>query len=373
MVSVAVRLLGPVQVQVGGVDLVLAGARQRALVAVLALEPDRVVPVETIVRAVWGDDAADHSHRLQQLVSTVRRVIEPAGTSGPPELLITRKPGYVLRATSVDVTDAERAVRDAEAARGRRDWGEVDVILAPVLDRWHPSALADVRDTALLAGVATRLDERRVDAAELRIEALIELDRCELALDELDPLVASHPFREGLRAKQMLALYRRGRQADALAVFRATRDVLVEGLGIDPSDELVELEARILRQDPTLRVAVDAVPSGADPFGATVRTQAPDEPHLRWPDGRCTVLVAGANVIGRLPTAAVRVDDSRVSRDHARIDRDGRSCQIVDLGSTNGTTVNGQPAAGQVLVPGDVVALGSIAFVFDDPAAPPTP
>ncbi len=180
---------------------------------------------------------------------------------------------------------------------------------------------------------------------------------------EIEVLVEYQPFRERLRYLQMLALYRSGRQTDALAAFRATRTALIEELGVEPGAELRDLEQRILDQDPTLDGAPVAI---ARSVHSTFRTEQPVPfGWIELPDGQAIALQALTS-IGRADDADLRLVDSRVSREHAQIERAGDDMVLSDLGSTNGTAVNGVRIDTCILNPGDVVSVGGLQFVYRD-------
>ncbi|HET8651016.1 MAG TPA: BTAD domain-containing putative transcriptional regulator [Gaiellaceae bacterium] len=247
MPLVEVRLLGPLEACVEGRRLGLRRQKQRALLAVLALRAGEVVSIDRLIDALWGDappKAAVGS--LQNLVSELRKLLGA-------DVLRTRAPGYLLDIDrdAVDVHRFERLTREA------RDLppAERAAQLRGALDLWHGAALADVRLDESWAAEAVRLDELRVAATEELLEAELELGRHSAAIGELESLVGEHPLRERPVGLLMLALYRAGRQADALEAYRAARLRLVEGLGIDPSAELQRLEQAILRHDPDLEPA----------------------------------------------------------------------------------------------------------------------
>lgn len=373
VVAVAVRLLGPVEVDVGGVAVALGGQRQRAVLAALALHGGRAVPADEVIRAVWGDDADDHDHRLQQQVSSLRKVLDPGRTAGAEPVLARVGPGYALACSSVDAEAFEHAAGDGTSASVAGDWPAALGAFDRALAHWRGPALADVLVSPWFDAVAARLEERRLTVVEARLDARLQLGREADLLDEVAPLVAAHPYRERLRAQQMLALYRCGRQTEALAAYRDARALLVDGLGIEPGSELRELEGAILRQDPSLLPGAGTDPVG-DVLAATFRSGPLDRGHIRRPDGQIIVLLEGDTIVGRQPDAGVRLDDSRVSRRHARIECHQDRYTLHDLGSTNGTTVNGEPAAGQELADGDVIGIGTLELRFSlgSPDAPPS-
>jgi predicted ATPase/DNA-binding SARP family transcriptional activator len=242
------RLLGPVEVlgDDGG-PVAVPGKRPRAVLALLLLHPNQAISTERLIDAVWGDDPpASARGALQVHVHALRKALGV-------DRIVTRAPGYLVRVAPGEL-DAARF--DELVMEGRH---------AEALALWRGPALADVADQAFARADVARLEEARLTALEGRIAADVERGAHEPVVAELDGLVAVHPHRERLRSLQMLALYRSGRQADALAAYRDARAALDE-LGLEPSAELRALEQRILRQDPELGAAPapeDAGGSGA--------------------------------------------------------------------------------------------------------------
>lgn len=249
------RLLGPLEVRVDDRPIPLGGGRQRALLAVLLLEANRVVPVGQLVDRIWGQaPPSTVTSQLQAQVSGLRRVLSDAGVGG--DLVVTRSPGYLIR---VRPGQLDLQLADERAARGRAALAdgrleEAASAFAAALDLWHGPALADVNG-AFVEAAAHSLAERRLVLLEERIDAEMRLGRHAELIPELTALAAEHPLRERLRAVLMTALYRCGRQAEALAVYRRTRELLLHELGVDPGPELQHLERAVLNADPALDVA----------------------------------------------------------------------------------------------------------------------
>lgn len=231
----------------GGNVLPCGGPKQRALLAFLLLHANQAIPRDRLIEAVWGDDPpARVGNALQVQVHGLRRLLGR-------ERLETRGNAYLLRVEpgELDLERFEELVRQARAA----DDPETELkLLRSALALWRGAPLSDLADAPFAQNESARLEEPRVAAIELRIEAQLALGRHDGLVAELETLVAAHPYRERLRAQLMVALYRAGRQADALAAFQEARRVLVEELGIDPSRDLQDLERAILRQDPALTV-----------------------------------------------------------------------------------------------------------------------
>ena len=249
------RLLGPLEVAEHDRLLALGGRKQRSLLAVLLLHANDVVPTERLIDELWGEaPPSTVAKSIQVYVSRLRKQLGEGR-------LITRAPGYLLRVdpSELDVARFERLVAEARGADPERA-GER---LRAALGLWRGPALADLSYEPFAQSPIARLGELRLAALEQRIEAELATGRHAELAGELEALVAEHPLRERLRGHLMLALYRSGRQAEALDSFRQARESLVEELGIEPDPTLQRLHASILRQDPSLDPATRA--SAADP------------------------------------------------------------------------------------------------------------
>ena len=238
-------ILGPVQAVRDGRELALGGPRRRAVLALLLVAGGRVVPAERLAEDLWGDSPPPGAAgTLRSHLSRLR------GLLGPDAALIARGGGYAL-AAGPDRLDAARFERLAGAGREALEHGEAAAAAGrfrQALGLWRGTALADVTDVEALARESARLEELRLVAVEGRIEADIELGLAAQTAGELEGLVAEHPLRERLWRLLVLARYRCGRQADALAAYRRARAVLAGELGIEPGEELRQLERAVLRQ-----------------------------------------------------------------------------------------------------------------------------
>jgi predicted ATPase/DNA-binding SARP family transcriptional activator len=244
------RILGPLEVHEGAVPVPIPGAKERALLADLLVNARRVVPADRLIDDLWGEHPPGNpGNALQGRVSQVRRALGPAGA----RLLATRPPGYAIQVDpdQVDASRFERLVAEAARAAGN---GSPDAarLLEEALGLWRGPALAEFADQPWAQAEAVRLEELRLAAVEHRAELALAAGEHAGLVGELETLAAAHPARERPRGQLMLALYRSGRQADALAVYQQTRAVLAEELGIDPSPELQRLHQAILTQDPAL-------------------------------------------------------------------------------------------------------------------------
>jgi predicted ATPase/DNA-binding SARP family transcriptional activator len=244
-------ILGPLEVRSEGKPVVLAGRRQRALLSLLLLRANEAVSVDALVEGLWGETPPrTASHALQVFVSDLRKALRGAGE----DRIATQSPGYLIRVEpdELDLHRFERLATEGRNALARDDPAAASAVLAEALTLWRGDPLADLAYEAFAQEPIARLEEQRLSALEDRIAADLQLGKHAELVGELEALTAKHPYREGLRHHLMLALYRAGRQSEALAVYQETRRLLVDELGIDPKPELQELERAILVQDPAL-------------------------------------------------------------------------------------------------------------------------
>ena len=288
MASVAeFRVLGPVEAVVDGRSVELPAAKPRALLAVLLLSRNRVVSVGTLVEDLWGEEPPETATKaLQVYVSQLRKAIGA-------DRVLTKPPGYSLRVEEgeLDLDVFERLVREGRERLAAGDAEAASERLAEALDLWRGPALAEFRGEPFARDAGARLEESQLAVLEDRIEADLALGRHDRLSPELEGLVARHPFRERIRGQLMLSLYRSGRQADALDLYRRTRESLVDELGIEPGPELQELERAILRHDPGLK-------RGA-------RRPAPDEGPAPAPRRRSLLVLVLAPVLAAAAAGAV--------------------------------------------------------------------
>jgi class 3 adenylate cyclase len=268
------RILGPLELADDGRPLPLGRGKQKALLALLLLHANEVVSAEQLIDELWGEaPPATVDNALQNYVSRLRKRLG--------ERLLTRSPGYLLRvepgeldlARFEDLLGQARAVDEPEATADR---------LSEALALWRGSALADFTFEPFAQSEIVRLEDLRLAAVEERIQADLALGRETHLVAELEALVARHPLRERFWAQLMLALYRSGRQAEALEAYQAARETLVEQIGIEPGDELRTLQRRILEQDASLTVPraarAEPQPSEAErPPQLSAATEAPRE------------------------------------------------------------------------------------------------
>jgi predicted ATPase/DNA-binding SARP family transcriptional activator len=249
-VALDFRVLGPLEVARDGTPLRLGGPKQRALLALLLLEAGELVPTERIVEEVWHGGRGGSPRSVQVYVSELRKVL------GDPDRIRGEAGGYQLTAgpEEIDARRFERLVEEGRRARVSGEASQAAEMLREALGLWRGAPLADLAYESWAQAESTRLEELRLDSAEELIEAELALGRHREVVPEIEGLVATEPLRERPRRQLMLALYRCGRQAEALEAYQDARRTLVDELGLEPGPELRELEAAILRQDRSLLV-----------------------------------------------------------------------------------------------------------------------
>jgi len=256
--------------------------QQRALLALLALNANRIVSTDRLIDALWGErPPPTASGALYGLVSGIRKLLEPDHAG----VVVTKTPGYMLElpAEQIDVGRFELLAAEGRRALGSDDADTASARLTEALELWRGPALQDLQFLPFAQKEVSRLEESRLGALEARIEADLAAGRNGDLVPELESLVAEHPLRERLRAQLMLALYRAGRQADALAAYRDARTVLAEELGLEPSAELLALERAILRHEPSLAGRIPATnDAGAAKTRAGTATPLGLSPRKRW-------------------------------------------------------------------------------------------
>ncbi|GAA1880815.1 AfsR/SARP family transcriptional regulator [Lapillicoccus jejuensis] len=300
--DIEVRVLGALEVLVDGVPVRLGGRKQRSVLAVLALSPGHAVAVPRLVDGVWGEAAGDRAGAtLQVYVSTLRRLLADAGAPG---LLTARAPGYVLDlppgARDLDRLDAHVAA--ARAATAADDHDRAARHLRDALALWRGPTLGDLAGEPFAGPEVVRYDELRAALLEDRAEADLAAGRHAELVAELEAATRADPLRERLWGALMLALYRSGRQADALRTFARARSVLADEVGLDPGPALRDLERRILGQDPGLEAPGARRPPVSLPTPATElvgREEEAGEVGRLLEDGARLVTLTGPGGVGK--------------------------------------------------------------------------
>ena len=248
--AVEFRILGPLEVWHEGQPIQIRGAKERALLAVLLLDAGEPVSVDRLVDELWGESPPATARKsLQVRVAGLRRALRD-------DVVLTRGDAYVVRVEphQLDLHRFEQLLSDASGAVSRGDPSAAVATLREALALWHGPPLADFAYESFAQPAIARLEELRLHALELRLEAQLDLGLHAEVIAELEGLVAAHPLRERLREQLMLALYRDGRQAEALEIYRRTREELLAELGLEPGPTLQKLQQAILRQEPSLDV-----------------------------------------------------------------------------------------------------------------------
>jgi len=292
------RILGPLEVVGSAGPVHLGGPKQRATLAILLLNANRVVSIDRIADQLYAGRApVTAATQVHRQISELRRVL------GPDARLETRSPGYVLRiaAEQLDLKRFERLTEEAGRALARGEAETAFALQRKALALWRGPVLGDLDQEPFAQIAIGRLEEILLAALELRVDAELALGRHRELVGELEELSSQHPFHEPFAARLMLALYRSGRQADALDVYRQARKRLVDGFGIEPARELRELERAILNQDGCLDVR-SGVP-------VTPQASGPDRIVLVLPSGhgRLDALLAVAEPLARLPGRALLI------------------------------------------------------------------
>ena len=292
-------VLGPLEAYADGRSVAVGGGRQRALLALLLVHAGEVVSRDRLIEELWaGEPPPAGSQSLDAYLSRLRRAFREAGAS---DVLATCAPGYVLHAEQTDARRFEALSAEGREVLAAGEAGRAARVLAEALALWRGVAYAEVADESWARAEVGRLAGLRLSVTEDRIEAELSLGRHTALVPELEVLVAREPTRERLAGQLMLALYRSGRQADALAAYRAARRSLVEELGLEPGPALRRLEAAVLAQDPALdlptKPALDPPPRPGLQPAALV-----PGPRRHWPR---LVFAAGAVLLAAAVTAAL--------------------------------------------------------------------
>jgi predicted ATPase/DNA-binding SARP family transcriptional activator len=347
MTAVGFAVLGPVEVIAGGLPVGVGGPRTRAVLARLIVAANHVVAADALAGELWPDlQAARAAGNLQVRVAELRRAF---GRAGAADRLVTRPPGYLLVAGpgEVDVARFDQLVAQGRALLGAGDAAGAAGCLAEALGLWRGPPLADVGDLAWARAEAARLGEARLAAVECHAQARLDCGKASELIAELEVLTGEHRLRERLWGLRMLALYRSGRQAEALGAYQQLRTILVDELGIEPSTELRELHQQILAQDPALAAAVVAT---GGPLAAAVPV-VPRELLTNLP-------VQVSSFIGR---------DRELEEVKALLEA-SRLVTLTGAGGSGKTRLGLEVAAGLVDGPGDGVWLVELAAVTDQEA-----
>ena len=344
------RILGPLEVlHDDGTPVALGGGRERMVLGALLLDANRVVSRDRLIEAVWGARPPETAaNTLQVHVSKLRKALAAPGADGPIQ---TEAPGYVLRVAPGEL-DAEEFERLVSTSPPGETPDEAAERLGAALGLWRGRILDGLDVAAFALGELTRLDELRLTALESRLGAQLAVGQHRAVTGELEGLVRDHPLREELRRLHMIALYRSGRQADALASYGEARRLLADELGIDPSPVLQSLELAILNQSSDLELDLD----GPSTPVATHSTRTSSLAHAAIPLPRPLEAAPPAGLLGRAPElAAISAAYERVSK------RDGCEFVLVSGESGLGKTTLVAAAARAAYAEGACVLFGHTA------------
>ncbi len=291
-------LLGPLMVRGASGDVPLPRGRPRSMLALLLLDAGRVVPAGKITEALWGGEPPPSAPTI--IRHHVWQLRQALGRTGP-QRIVTQPRGYLIRVGEgeLDLARFEELLAAARSAAGSGSWELAAAAAGDALALWRGEPLADIDSDALALREVPRLAELRLQAEELRLDAVLQLGGHTEAAAELARLAAAHPLREHVHALLMLALYRCGRQADALAAYRQTRARLVAEIGAEPGIELQQLHSQVLAADPALNLTQAAVTAGPPPAGAPLAGSGPDGARALVPDVPHQLPAAVAQFTGR--------------------------------------------------------------------------
>jgi SARP family transcriptional regulator, regulator of embCAB operon len=364
-------VLGPLQLSADGTPVPLGAPKQRAVLAMLVLNRNRAVSVDSLINAVWDESPVPAARTsIHSYVSNLRRLLGSAGYD-PNKVLASVPPGYALSVTDDDcdlgrfITAKNAGVHAAAAGQ----FEDASSFLAAALAEWRGPVLDDLREFAFVDTFATALTEVKVATQIGLAEAEIACGRTDLVIPRLELLSAEHPFREPLWAQLITAYYVAERQSDALNAYRRLKANLAENLGIDPGPKLRTLHERILRQEPldaehTARTTAKHIAADLSPHTVT-QAGLSAVAELRGNDGQQYRLRSSTR-IGRRPDNDIVLDDDDVSRYHAVVIDTGSSFVITDLRSTNGVQVQGRRIRTAVtLTDGDHIRIGGHEFTFE--------
>ncbi|MEU6563507.1 BTAD domain-containing putative transcriptional regulator [Nocardia nova] len=365
-----VRVLGPVRLLVGGESVAIGGPKPRTLLAALAVNRRRAVSSQALADIVWNEDPPDsYQASLQVFISNIRKALRNSGVDSAA-VLRTESSGYRLEIADdeCDLGRFESTRKTAAEMGAAGDHETASRLFGAALEQWSGKALDDLSGARFADSFATAMDEERLLVASARIDAEIACGRASSVVGELVSMTTAHPMREPLWVQLITALYLSGRQADALEACRRVRTVLADELGIDPGPALVELEKRVLRQEPLNTMAIAQVERMAKAMTETV-TEAPRSARagkLRMADGRVVPIAKGGLKIGRMTDNDLILDDPKVSRYHAQILPSRAGILIKDLASANGIYVDDQVVdGGTMLFGGELIRIGSTVLAFE--------
>ncbi|MBY6412148.1 winged helix-turn-helix domain-containing protein [Rhodococcus sp. BP-252] len=361
---VELRVLGPIEAFLNGEPIALGGPVPRAIVARLAIAGGHMVADDTLIDDLWGDSPPrTASLTLQGYISTLRKAFEPNRGTAKPTVLVRRGPGYALVLPD-DGLDSTRFLAGAHAGKealNEQRFADAHRILGEALDLWSGPAHADCADRPFAQAEIRHLEERRLGVFEDRMDAAIALGENASAAAALEAHIRNHPLRERASELLALALYRAGRQGDALAALRATRESLADQLGADPRPSSIALHDAILRQDSALDVTVAEIPDARPPARHSL-VPIPSTPLVGRHDDLLAVESAGATNRLVTLTGPGGMGKTRLALEVARRRRDSDGPWFVELADVRegGLLVDAIATALGVSVSGGMSSLEAI-------------
>jgi SARP family transcriptional regulator, regulator of embCAB operon len=364
-------VLGPLEMTVGGTRVSLGSRKQRAVLAMLVINHNRVVGSDALIDAVWEQRARQEARgSLHTYVSNLRRFLNDAGLDGR-SVLAAAPTGYRLTVSDIDC-DIGRFVAEKSAGIRVAAAGQFELAsrhLSAALAEWRGRVLEDLGEFEFVAPFAAAFVEDEVTVHIARAEAEIACGRANAVIGALESLAIEHPHREPLWAQLVIAYYVAERQSDALDAYRRLKTALADDLGIEPGPAIRALHERVLRQEvmDVRRAALTAASVAASTLDRrTTTTGRSTVARLRALSGEVHPLIGAATRIGRLADNDVVLDDAEVSRHHAVVSDTGATFVITDLRSANGVYVQDRRIRGSVpLSGGDRIRICHYEFVFE--------
>ncbi len=371
MSQIGFGVLGPLEMTVDGAPASLGTPKQRAVLAVLVMNRNRPVGIDSLITAAWEQWPPPEARAsLHSYISNLRKLLGGAGVD-PRSVLVNAPPGYRLAVadTACDIGRFVIAKNAGVQAAAAGRFEEAGRRLTAALGEWRGAVLEDLRDFQFVDAFATALTEDKVVAHTARAEAEIACGRGYAVIGELESLTVEHPYREPLWAQLITAYYIAERQSDALDAYQRLKATLAHDLGIDPGPTVRALHERILRQAPLDVKQAARTTAVHTVHNIDLRTSVNASAalaSLRSPSGRVYPLSAAATRIGRLSDNDIVLDDAAVSRHHAVIIDTGTSFVITDLRSANGVDVQNERIRGTAtLRDGDRIRICDHEFTFE--------
>jgi SARP family transcriptional regulator, regulator of embCAB operon len=363
----AFGMLGPLTVARDGQPLHVGGPKPRLLLGALLLSTGRVVSVDRLTEILWGPVNADG--RVAALHVHVARLRSALGAGGS-DLIETVRPGYRIAVdeSCLDLLHFRRLAQQARSALADGDQEHAASLFREALALPRGRLLEDLAGNDAVDQEALVFDRIVRDVSVEALECELKRGRHDEVIHAAERLTSEDPYDERACGLLVLALYRSGRQVDALRAYERLRSTLGNELGVDPSPDMQDLERRLLRHDADL--AVDLLPVAPGAPSTRVRSSRVQVQGWLIMGDLVVPLARPVTTIGRLPTNGVVVADPDVSRHHADIRRNKSGFVLVDVGSTNGTSVNGQRVAEHRLRDGDEIQVGESSLVFVDRRPP---